>query len=91
MKLLPLKYPNLGIVIFDSTPGGAGHCLELVKLGRKWIEKANKILFVDSEHDQRCQRACLDCILDFSGQHRANMLDRRAALDLLNSAEQLRP
>lgn len=91
MELLPLKDQNLGIVIFDSTPGGAGHCLELVKLGRKWIKKANEILFVDSEHDQRCERACLDCILDFSGQHRANMLDRRAALDLLNSAEQLRP
>lgn len=89
MELLPLQYPNLGIVIFDSTPGGAGHCLELVRLGREWIEKARDILFVDSEHDQRCQRACLDCIIDFSGQHRANMLDRRAALQLLDGATQL--
>lgn len=89
MELLPLKYPNLGIVIFDSTPGGAGHCLELMRLGREWIEKSREVLFADPEHDQRCDRACLDCILDFSGQHRANMLDRRAALQLLDGATQL--
>jgi Lhr-like helicase len=84
MELLPLKYPKLGIVVLDNTRGGAGHCLELMRLGREWLDQARAILFVSNEHHQRCRRACLDCILDFSGQHKARMLDRRAALDLLD-------
>jgi hypothetical protein len=84
IELLPLKYPSLGIVIYDTAPGGAGHCLELVRLDGEWIEKVREILFVDPEHDGRCHRACMDCILDFSGQHRADMLDRKETLQLLD-------
>lgn len=83
MELMPLSDTNLGIVIYDTAPGGAGHCQELIKLDQEWIEAARKILYVNDEHDRRCKKACLDCILDFSGQYSANQLDRKAALTLL--------
>lgn len=86
VEVLPLRVPNLGIVIFDTAPGGAGHCLELCHLGREWVEVARQILYVNDEHHARCRRACLDCILDFSGQYRANQLNRVSALHLIDDA-----
>ncbi len=86
MELMPLSYPNLGIVIYDTAPGGAGHCQELINLGKDWIETTRSILYVDKMHHLRCKKACLDCILDFSGQYSANQLDRLAALTLLDDA-----
>ena len=86
IELLPLRDTELGIVIYDTTPGGAGHCLELTNLGKDWIEAARSILYVNEDHHSRCKKACLDCILDFSGQYSANQLDRRAALTLLDDA-----
>jgi hypothetical protein len=72
------------ILLYDATPGGAGHCLELMKLGVDWLNEAAKILRGTEEHDRTCRRACLDCLLDFSSQFDAHLLDRRKALDLLN-------
>ncbi len=86
IELMPLHDANLGIVIYDTAPGGAGHCQELINLGKKWIEASRRILYVDEKHHSRCKKACLDCILDFSGQYSANQLDRRAALTLLDDA-----
>jgi DEAD/DEAH box helicase domain-containing protein len=85
-ELIPLSDMNLGIVIYDTAPGGAGHCQRLIDLGREWIEAARDVLYVDEEHNSRCKKACLDCILDFSGQYSANHLDRLAALALLDDA-----
>jgi len=85
-ELIPLRDRNLGIVIYDTAPGGAGHCQRLINLGWEWIEAARNILYVDDKHHSRCRKACLDCILDFSGQYSANHLDRLAALALLDTA-----
>jgi len=85
-ELIPLNGKNLGIVIYDTAPGGAGHCQRLIDLGREWIETARAVLYVDDKHHSRCKKACLDCILDFSGQYSANRLDRLAALTLLDDA-----
>jgi len=85
MEVIPLDVPGRGIVIYDTSPGGAGHCLELLRLGREWFDTAREILYVDDAHHSRCRRACLDCILDFSGQYRANELDRTAALQLMDN------
>ena len=76
---------GLGVVIFDATPGGAGHVRELLELGRAWLEKASDILFVDDDHDRRCQTACLDCLLSFDAQAAAQRgwLDRPFALAVL--------
>ena len=86
IELMPLHDTKLGIVIYDTAPGGAGHCLELINLGNNWIDAARSILYVNDDHHSRCKKACLDCILDFSGQYSANQLDRRAALTLLEDA-----
>ena len=70
MELMPLHEGNLGIVIYDTSPGGAGHCQELINLGRDWIEATRRILYVDEKTSLALyERACLDCILDFSGQY----------------------
>lgn len=86
MELIPLRDKNLGIVIYDTAPGGAGHCQRLIDLGQEWIEATQNILYVDDKHHSHCKKACLDCILDFSDQYSANHLDRLAALTLLDDA-----
>jgi ATP-dependent helicase YprA (DUF1998 family) len=73
------------ILLYDATPGGAGHCLELMNLGSDWLETAGEILRGPPEHHQACRRACLDCLLDFSGQFDAHRLDRKAALRILDA------
>jgi hypothetical protein len=85
MVLMPLVFPQSGIVIYDTSPGGTGHCTELLERGDEWIKATREALYVNEEHHRRCGKACLDCILDFSGQHYAHMLDRRSALELLDS------
>jgi hypothetical protein len=88
MVLVPMVHPQVGIVIFDTSPGGTGHCSELLEMGGEWVQAARSVLYVDEEHDRRCVKACLDCILDFSGQHIGHMLDRRSALELLDTSLQ---
>jgi hypothetical protein len=60
---------GLGVLLYDNVPGGAGHVRELLELGRGWLERAKEIMFVDEAHDQRCQSACLDCLLSFQAQN----------------------
>ena len=86
MELMPLGQGILGIVVYDTSPGGAGHCRKLINLGEDWIKETRKILYVNEEHHLRCEKACLDCILDFSGQYFANSLNRLDALHLLDEA-----
>jgi DEAD/DEAH box helicase domain-containing protein len=86
MELMPVRDMHLGIVIYDTAPGGAGHCAELRSLGRQWISTAREILYVNDAHHSRCTKACLDCLLDFSGQYAAHHLDRLAALIMLDGA-----
>jgi DEAD/DEAH box helicase domain-containing protein len=76
---------DLGILLYDTVPGGAGHCFELFVLGRPWLEAARKILRGSPSHDATCRRACLECLLDFGGQFHADRLDRKGALDLLDA------
>lgn len=86
MELMPLHDNRLGIVVFDTAPGGMGHCFELLNRDREWIEEAERILYVDEQHDAVCDRACLSCILDYSGQYKAAMMARKKALSLLRQA-----
>jgi len=85
-NIIPVRDNNLGIVIYDTAPGGAGHCRELINVGREWIKVTRDVLYVNDEHHAHCRKACLDCILDFSDQYSANHLDRLAALALLDDA-----
>jgi DEAD/DEAH box helicase domain-containing protein len=85
VELKPSGAGELSILLYDTTPGGAGHCFELMKLGRSWLMEARQILYGSQSHDAACRRACLDCLLDFAGQFHANRLDRRKAVELLNA------
>ena len=75
---------DLGILLYDTVPGGAGHCFELLVLGRPWLEAARDILHGSESHYATCRRACLECLLDFGGQFHAHRLDRKAALEILD-------
>jgi DEAD/DEAH box helicase domain-containing protein len=72
------------ILLYDATPGGSGHCLELMTKGREWLLKTQSILRGTQKHDSTCRKACLECLLDFSGQLHAHRLDRKKALEFLD-------
>ena len=74
------------ILLYDSTPGGSGHCLELMTKGEEWFSKAREILQGTEHHDSICRKACLECLLDFSGQFNAHRLDRNRALAFVDAA-----
>lgn len=85
--VLPLTVPGidggLGVVLFDNVPGGAAHVRELRDRGREWMERAGEVLFVNPTHPQRCQSACLDCLLTYDGQHDSAKMERRRVYNLL--------
>jgi len=74
------------ILLYDATPGGAGHCLELMNLQEAWLIGARQILRGSDAHHAACRKACLECLLDFSGQFHVDLLDRRQALSLIMNA-----
>jgi ATP-dependent helicase YprA (DUF1998 family) len=74
------------ILLYDATPGGSGHCLELMTKGKGWFLKAQGILQGTEKHNSICRKACLECLLDFSGQFNAHRLDRKKALTFLQDA-----
>ncbi len=73
-------------IVYDNVPGGAGHVRELMDEGRGWLEAARQVLYGSPEHDARCHRACLDCVLTFDAQTamREGLIDRRLALAVLD-------
>jgi DEAD/DEAH box helicase domain-containing protein len=76
-----------GAVIYDNVPGGAGHVLELLVLGRAWLEEARQIMFVNESHHESCETACLDCLLTFDAQEpmQHGLLNRRLAYNVLDA------
>jgi DEAD/DEAH box helicase domain-containing protein len=84
LELKPRETSEFSILLYDTVPGGAGHCFELMKLGEAWLKEARNILYVSRSHDDVCRRACLECLLDFGGQFKAHLLDRKGALELLD-------
>jgi DEAD/DEAH box helicase domain-containing protein len=87
--VVPAGYEGkgLGVVLYDNVPGGAGHVLELLSLGRSWLEEAHKTMLVSPEHDKICETACLDCLLTFGAQEsmRLGLLQRRLTLQILDA------
>jgi hypothetical protein len=76
----------LGLVIHDARAGGSGHVRELYGRGEKWVERTRERLWVSEKHDERCETACLDCLLTFDRQFTASpaTLRRRDALRFLD-------
>ena len=76
---------SLGALLYDNVPGGAGHVRELMARGREWLLQAKQILYISPDHDNRCQSACLDCLLSFETQQASyqGLLRRPRALSVL--------
>ena len=74
-------------VIYDSTPGGSGHAIELAREDPREVRNApcglSTARFAD--HDAICRSACLRCLLSFDTQHvyPLRLLDWRAAAGIL--------
>ncbi|MDB6146539.1 MAG: box helicase [Spartobacteria bacterium] len=78
---------GLGVALYDNVPGGAGHVRELMELGRRWLEEARQVLYVDAEHNERCDRMCLDCVLMFDTLEAPDTAyQRRDAIAVLDHA-----
>ena len=78
---------GLGAVLYDNVPGGAGHVRELLALGRQWLEEARNMMFVNEQHNETCETACLDCLLTFDAQEpmRRGLLQRQSAIRVLDA------
>jgi hypothetical protein len=73
-------------VIFDDTPGGSGHVLQLAEgRPRDWLEEAYQLLVGQNPmaHDGGCERACLACLLSFETERDVHLLDRRRGISAL--------
>lgn len=77
---------NLGVVLYDNVPGGAGHVAQLLRFGRELFEEARRKLYVDDAHNACCEFACLDCLLTFEAQSQMalGLLHRRHTLAVLD-------
>ena len=74
-----------GATLYDNVPGGAGHVLEMLNRSREWLETARELMYINEQHDQRCESACLDCLLNFSAQFDSSRMKRREAVQLLDN------
>jgi hypothetical protein len=75
-------------VLYDDTPGGSGHVLELAEgFARDWLVAARALLVGRdaAEHDLTCQRACLSCLLSFETEPDAPSLDRWRGIGALTA------
>jgi hypothetical protein len=75
-------------LLYDNVPGGVGHVKELAQMRTTWFQDARELLHGGKAHHERCDRACIDCILTFDAQHALERrdLDRRQAFALLDGA-----
>ncbi|NUQ00054.1 MAG: hypothetical protein HUU35_09405, partial [Armatimonadetes bacterium] len=86
-----LVLQDIGPVLYDDVPGGAGHVYELMEQGEAWWQEMLRVLgryddeSARTEHDRRCATACLDCLLTFDAQEaaRKGLLARRRVLELV--------
>ena len=74
----------LDVFLFDSLSSGAGYCSELVNRNDDFIRVTKEIL---DSCPNNCDSACYGCLKHYWNQQNHYMLDRHAALDLLNWAE----
>ena len=85
------RYPfrdGMGILLYDTVAGGAGHVSELRddSVMRAVFEALRERLYVDEEHDARCTRGCLSCVLTYEAQRLVEVgLDRARGLELVDA------
>jgi len=86
VRVKPLRDGRPGLLLYETVAGGAGHCQELIAMDRQLLIAARDLLRGSTDHQTRCKRACIECLLDFAGQFHAKRLDRIHALDILDIA-----
>jgi ATP-dependent helicase YprA (DUF1998 family) len=72
------------IILYDRAPGGAGLVKEAYQRWSEIVKEARRIV---TECD--CQRACYDCLKDFTNQTHHQTLDRHAAISFFNGSPTL--
>ncbi|HEY8284242.1 MAG TPA: Zn-binding domain-containing protein, partial [Chloroflexota bacterium] len=80
-----------GVMLYDNVPGGAGHVAELLSEGdpeaaRGWLETARKVMYVNEEHHEHCETACVRCLLAYDAQFAMSdgLLQRCKAFTILD-------
>ncbi len=73
----------LDVVLYDNTPGGAGHVGEIFERFEELLEQVVSVLRGSEGHDQTCGGACQACLISYQTQHFARALDRRTLLRAL--------
>lgn len=79
---------GLGILLYDTASGGAGHVAELQRSGLllQVLRALRQRLFVNEAHHSHCSHGCLECILSFGVQRLFHEgLNRPRGLELLDS------
>lgn len=81
-----LRYSEYGyevyvdVFLFDSLSSGAGYCAKIAERSEELIAETKKVL---EECPNHCDSACHDCLKHYWNQRVHGLLDRFAALDLL--------
>jgi hypothetical protein len=68
------------IVLYDRTPGGAGFVREAIESWTQVIEGATELC-----RTCRCERACYDCLKDYSNQSHHDNLNRTLVLEYFDN------
>ncbi len=74
----------IDVFLFDSLSSGAGYCSALADRTAELMAVTRKVL---NECPAGCDSACHECLMHYWNQRVHAMLDRKAALDLLDWCE----
>lgn len=72
------------VFLFDSLSSGAGYCSALAERTSELMKKTREVL---NTCPSGCDSACHECLMHYWNQRVHGLLDRYAALDLLNWCE----
>ena len=70
------KLPECEIILFDHTPGGAGFVKDGFDSWDRVVTKAKELCKTHT-----CDRACYDCLKNYSNQSHHEKLDRSTVID----------
>lgn len=69
------------VVLYDSTPGGAGHVGQLLERFPRYLDEVKSLLRGTDEHHSRCKAACQACLISYQTQRHVENLDRHVVLN----------
>ena len=78
------KTAYVDVFLFDSLSSGAGYCAALANMPKEMFQETRLVL---TDCPSKCESACHDCLMHYWNQRHHNVLDRFAAIDLLDWAE----